>query len=140
VLVIIGLIVGGVLVGQSLISAAEVRAQITQIEKYNAAVNTFRSKFNAIPGDMRPEIVTLFGFVQGSACDGRAPGFRNGDGVLDGYFTPQVIQRDENILFWMDLSNSAAGPLIEGSYPNSSMSVPDCSAGHITPMAEPKDY
>ena len=51
-LVIIGLIVGGVLVGQDLIRAAETRAQITQFEKYQSAVNTFRGKFNAIPGDM----------------------------------------------------------------------------------------
>lgn len=33
VLVIIGLIVGGVLVGRDLIKAAEVRAQVSQIEK-----------------------------------------------------------------------------------------------------------
>jgi prepilin-type N-terminal cleavage/methylation domain-containing protein len=38
VLVIIGLIVGGVLVGQDLIRAAYIRAQITQIEKFNTAV------------------------------------------------------------------------------------------------------
>ncbi len=51
VLVIIGLIVGGVLAGQSLISAAAVRAQINQIASYNAAVNTFRDKYGGIPGD-----------------------------------------------------------------------------------------
>jgi prepilin-type N-terminal cleavage/methylation domain-containing protein len=45
VLVIIGLIVGGVLVGQGLIRAAGVRATITQIEKYNQAVNAFRGKY-----------------------------------------------------------------------------------------------
>lgn len=53
VLVIIGLIIGGVLVGQDLIRAAEIRAQITQIEQYNAAVNTFRNRFNGMPGDIR---------------------------------------------------------------------------------------
>jgi prepilin-type N-terminal cleavage/methylation domain-containing protein len=35
VLVIIGLIVGGVLVGQDLVKAAGVRATISQIEKFN---------------------------------------------------------------------------------------------------------
>lgn len=53
VLVIIGLIVGGVLVGQDLIRAAEIRATISQIDSYNSAVNTFRSRFGGIPGDMR---------------------------------------------------------------------------------------
>lgn len=53
VLVIIGLIIGGVLVGQDLIKAAEVRSTVAQLEGYNAAVNTFRSKYNSIPGDIR---------------------------------------------------------------------------------------
>ncbi len=38
VLVIIGLIIGGVLVGKDLIKAAEIRATISQINKYNHAV------------------------------------------------------------------------------------------------------
>lgn len=59
VLVIIGLIVGGVLVGQDLIKAAEIRAQITQIEQFNAAVNTFRVRFNGVPGDIRNAKVVL---------------------------------------------------------------------------------
>jgi hypothetical protein len=42
VLVIIGLIIGGILVGRDLIKASETRAQISQIEKYNTAVNTFK--------------------------------------------------------------------------------------------------
>lgn len=53
VLVIIGLIIGGVLVGQDLIKAAEIRATVAQIEGYNSAVNTFRSKYKGIPGDIR---------------------------------------------------------------------------------------
>jgi len=52
VLVIIGLIVGGVLVGQDLIKAAEIRAAVGQIEKYDAAMNTFRGKYNGLPGDL----------------------------------------------------------------------------------------
>ena len=53
VLVIIGLIVGGVLVGQDLIKAAEIRATVSQVEGYNSAVNTFRLKYNGLPGDRR---------------------------------------------------------------------------------------
>lgn len=51
VLVIIGLIVGGVLVGQNLIKAAELRATVSQIEQLNTAVNTFRGKYTGLPGD-----------------------------------------------------------------------------------------
>src|ERR1700688_3889289 len=84
VLVIIGLIVGGILVGQDLIKAAEVRAQISQIEKYNQAVNTFRAKFNAIPGDMAVSTAQQFGFLVGFACTGQQGG-RDGNGLIDGF-------------------------------------------------------
>src|ERR1700744_2868548 len=84
VLVIIGLIVGGILVGQDLIRAAETRAQISQIEKYNSAVNTFRGKFGALPGDMALSVANQFGFATGSSCDGTT-GKRDGNGLLDGW-------------------------------------------------------
>ena len=129
-LVVIGLIVGGILVGQSLISAAEVRAQITQIEKYNSAVNTFRSKFNAIPGDMRPEIAQQFGFLVGFACNGQM-GQRDGNGLIDGYSNVSNIYLQtagENNLFWQDLSSSIAGQLIEGQFPNSGAGPEGCGS------------
>jgi prepilin-type N-terminal cleavage/methylation domain-containing protein len=63
VLVIIGLIVGGVLVGRDLISAAAVRAQVSQIEKYNTAVNTFRAKYGALPGDISATAAAQFGLT-----------------------------------------------------------------------------
>lgn len=53
VLVIIGLIIGGILVGQDLIRNAEVRATIDEIEKYKTAIQTFRLKYNALPGDFK---------------------------------------------------------------------------------------
>src|SRR3984885_3925644 len=63
VLVIIGLIVGGVLVGQDLIKAAEIRATVSQIEKYNTAANTFQTKYNALPGDVPAAQAASFGMV-----------------------------------------------------------------------------
>src|SRR3984885_348580 len=72
VLVIIGLIVGGVLVGQDLIRAAQVRATVTQIEKYNSAVNTFRGKYGALPGDLNAGTAATFGFAA------RGPGVGQG--------------------------------------------------------------
>jgi prepilin-type N-terminal cleavage/methylation domain-containing protein len=87
VLVIIGLIVGGVLVGRTLVESAEYRAQITQFEQINSAVNAFRLKYNCLPGDCpnatsfftattQPEAVTngngngrICGFTVNNACD-----------------------------------------------------------------------
>jgi prepilin-type N-terminal cleavage/methylation domain-containing protein len=122
VLVIIGLIVGGVLTGQSLISAAEVRAQITQIEKYNSAVNTFRSKFNALPGDMNVATAQQFGFTVGASCDG-TQAHRDGNGLIDGgtAVSNNALSQtmNEAALFWQDISSSVAGNIIDGQFPNS---------------------
>jgi prepilin-type N-terminal cleavage/methylation domain-containing protein len=109
VLVIIGLIVGGVLTGQDLIRAAEVRATISQIEKYNTAVNTFYGKYQAIPGNMNATTAATFGF----STVGRtgAVGYGSGNGIIESY-DPGA----ESIMFWVDLSSPIAGGLIDGSF------------------------
>src|ERR1700735_2969244 len=80
VLVIIGLIVGGVLVGQDLIRAADVRAQISQIEKYQTAVNTFRGKYGYLPGDIKDPDASSFGFQPRGPYAGEG----DGNGILEG--------------------------------------------------------
>lgn len=52
VLVIIGLIVGGVLVAQSLIHIAELRRIAVKSHRNVLAIHTFRLKYSALPGDM----------------------------------------------------------------------------------------
>jgi prepilin-type N-terminal cleavage/methylation domain-containing protein len=52
VLVILGLLVGGVLSGQALIRASEMRSITAQANQYRAAIYSFRDKYFAIPGDM----------------------------------------------------------------------------------------
>jgi prepilin-type N-terminal cleavage/methylation domain-containing protein len=127
VLVIIGLVVGGVLLGQSLIAAAAVRAQITQIEQYNTAANTFREKYNALPGDMPSQIATQFGFTVGTGCTG-AQGKRDGNGLLESQPAPynQLQGEGEVALFWQDLS--AVG-LISGTFPNGGAAAIACPGG-----------
>ena len=111
VLVIIGLIVGGVLVGQDLIRAAEIRATVGQIEKYNSAVNTFRTKFNGIPGDLSAANATAFGFIARAGSAGR--GDNNGliGGVNSSTPLTQVFTQESGF-FWDDLSNAN---LIDGN-------------------------
>src|SRR5690606_5447486 len=65
VLVIIGLIIGGVLVGQDLIRSAQIRAQISQLDRFNVAVGAFRAKYNCIPGDCARVSTWLSGGVSG---------------------------------------------------------------------------
>jgi prepilin-type N-terminal cleavage/methylation domain-containing protein len=103
VLVVIGLIVGGILVGQNLINSATARAQVTQIEKYNTAVNTFRGKYGGLPGDMSASIASQFGFMG----RGTGPGQGDGNGVIEGFngsVADGFYQDGETLFFWVDLS------------------------------------
>lgn len=52
VLIIIGLIVGGVFVGQSMIRTSQIRAIINDMDRYIKAVDAFQQKYFALPGDM----------------------------------------------------------------------------------------
>lgn len=117
VLVIIGLIVGGILTGQDLIHAAMVRAQLSQIEKYNTAVNTFHNKYGGLPGDLGLATASQFGF-QAGGCTGSA-GMRDGNGYIEGWFGGYPDNNDQFLaetgMFWEDLS---AVNLIDGTFPN----------------------
>lgn len=52
VMIIIGLLIGGVLKGQELIDNAQVKSTVAQIKALEAALTTFRDKYNALPGDI----------------------------------------------------------------------------------------
>jgi prepilin-type N-terminal cleavage/methylation domain-containing protein len=53
VIVIIGLIVAGVVGGQSLVKTSKMNAQIIDFNKFEVAYNAFKLEYNAVPGDMR---------------------------------------------------------------------------------------
>jgi prepilin-type N-terminal cleavage/methylation domain-containing protein len=117
VLVIIGLIVGGVLVGRDLIEAASVRATISQIEKYNQAINTFKTKYNALPGDIDATTAATAGF----AARGIYAGEGDGDGILNGIWQNggagssggEFETGGETVMLWVDLSKAG---LIDGNF------------------------
>lgn len=75
VLVIIGLIVGGVLVGQDLIRAAQIHNTASQVEKIKISMNLFKLKINQIPGDSN-KMWAIYG-TQCAANEGRCNGNNN---------------------------------------------------------------
>jgi len=89
VIIIIGLIIGAIATGSTLIKAAELRKVISQIESYNTAVNTFKLKYNGLPGDMVNATdywpldsncaAGQNSFSTEATCNG------NGDGMIGGY-------------------------------------------------------
>ncbi|HEU5380286.1 MAG TPA: prepilin-type N-terminal cleavage/methylation domain-containing protein [Ktedonobacteraceae bacterium] len=79
VLAVIGLVIGGVVLGQDLIHAATISRQIGQIQEYKTAFNTFLLKYNCLPGDCSDATQIL-----GSADPfGNAINNGNGNGIID---------------------------------------------------------
>jgi|CXWL01.1.fsa_nt_gi prepilin-type N-terminal cleavage/methylation domain-containing protein len=114
VLVIIGLLVGGVLVGRDLIRAAEIRSQISQFERMNAAANTFRVKYNYLPGDIQDPDATQLGLAARIPC---ATGHNHGNGWIDFPDPPCPATywdyggpTGEGNLFWVDLNTTGVMP------------------------------
>ena len=130
VLVIIGLIVGGILVGQDLIKAAEIRATVAQVEKYNSAVNTFRTKYNALPGDITSTQAGAFGLYSETTLAGGA-GHQDGNGLIEcGASGAVTTPIGECLMFWRHLTDAN---LIDGSLGTSSAdSLIDVTTGKVT--------
>ncbi len=119
VLVIIGLIVGGVTAGSSLIRAAELNSIGSDVNKYKVAVNTFKLKYNALPGDMK-DAVSYWGRSDDGTFSGQCANpltnlgtgtqtcNGNGNGKVE--YDPNFW---EKFGFWKHLVNSE---ILEGSF------------------------
>ena len=111
VLVILGLLVGGVLTGQALIRSAELRSIVTERDRYVTALNTFRDKYMALPGDMA-NAYAYWGatcgtntMTAGVGCNGDGSGVIESSGIAGG--------RGEHLKAWEHLSRAG---LIEGAF------------------------
>ncbi len=135
VIVIIGLVVGGILVGKDMIKSFEIRAQISQLEKYNTAVNTFRIKYGQLPGDMDGVNASALGFVARAGTAGRG----DNNGVIKPHYygiesAPWYGlypwgQNAESLFFWEDLSKAG---LIEETINTAS----DTNVGNVSSSFE----
>ena len=126
VLVIIALVAGVVLTGQSLIADATIRSTITQVSKYRNAVTTFRIKYNGLPCDITNDRAIAFGF------QAKTNASRNSDRLIStgANWTPD--QCLETNLFWNDLSTSG---LIEAGYTGIDNFYNTASCGTATPTS-----
>ncbi len=140
VLVIIGLIIGGILVGQDLIKAANLRSLLSETEKIQTAVYTFKQKYACLPGDC--DKATMFWGTSAGACDGFGDTNVNGtatcNGNGDGYIgdvsivcagsAPSLCLGYEYYRFWQHLSNAE---LVKGKY--TGVSAPGTGTGVPVP-------
>ena len=129
VLVIIGLIVGGVLVGQDMRRAAEIRATVGQIEKYNTAFNTFRSKYNGVPGDLTAANAAALGLFAETGGPAGTAGHQDGNGIIEGGSTGATVGIGETLEFWRHLSDAN---LIDGAYGITGNSAIAAASGQAT--------
>lgn len=118
VLVILGLLSGGILTGQNLIRAAELRSVTTEFQKYQTAVMTFRDKYFALPGDM-PNATDFWGQVaSGASCKTTASSDSktcngDGDGQIEAWISTTSGHSSEHYRFWQQLANAG---LVEGFF------------------------
>ena len=115
VLVILGLLTGGILAGQSLIRAAELRSVSTEYSRYVTAAQSFRDKYFALPGDMT-NAQSLWGVAHATPATcvttlGAGTQTCNGDG--NGLVNYNAAGSNEWYRFWQHLTNAG---LIEGTY------------------------
>lgn len=115
VLVILGLLVGGVLSGQSLIRAAELRAVTSEYQRYATATNSFRDKYFQLPGDMNnaESFWTTLNATNATCRDTASTSTATCNGDGDGAIEIQSTRSRELFRFWQHLANAG---LIEGSY------------------------
>lgn len=103
VLVIIGLLLGGILKGQELITNARVRNLISQQDGIKAAFFGFQDRYRALPGDYTLATTNIPAVSTNAAC---GSGNGNGNGQVGS-------ANAENILAWDHLSKAG---FITGSF------------------------
>src|SRR5688572_15750081 len=114
VLVIIGLLIGGILAAQSMISTTKIQSFVRQIGQFDAAAGSFQARYNALPGD-----AVSFGCANGLAniC---------GDGLVEpAAGSVSNIWELEAAVFWPNLSDSGlkAENVDTGTYSTGTMDV-----------------
>ncbi len=119
VLVILGLLTGGILAGQSLIRASQLRAVTMEYQRFLTAIHTFRDEYFAIPGDMKnaqsfwgvahatPATCIITASTTTATCNG------DGDGKINPSDSTTAAGSNETFRFWQHLANAG---LIEGNY------------------------
>jgi prepilin-type N-terminal cleavage/methylation domain-containing protein len=119
VLSIIAVLIGGIMVGQSMIRSSQLQTVVTDVSTYLHAIQSFRDKYMAYPGDFS-NAEALWGsdvscpntpsntVPKIATCNG------NGDGYIhDEKSIPWTKDIYEEFRAWQQLSNAG---LIKGSY------------------------
>lgn len=114
VLVIIGFIVAGIMVGNSMIRQSQLLSSVSDEQRYVQAIGQFQQKYNYLPGDM-PTATSYWGTNPNCATGGAGTGTQtcNGSGS-------NQISGMESIYAWQHLANAG---MISGSFSGASKNM-----------------
>ena len=119
VLIIVGLIVGGVLAGQSLIRSARIQDSISQIKSFETSLGAFVLRYGMLPGDFAFNQAAANGFLARNGGLGCGDNNRrvsslfvsedDNDNAAD-FGEYGNCQADESNYFWLDMRDSGLMP------------------------------
>lgn len=122
VLAIIGLLAGGIMLGRGLLSASKVQSVVVDARGYSTAIQQFRDKYEALPGDMT-DASRLWGRADGAAVGAACPAVQttsgnptcdgNGNGMINAVKAGMGETGNEDGWAWQQMM--AAG-FITGNY------------------------
>jgi prepilin-type N-terminal cleavage/methylation domain-containing protein len=131
VITIIGLLIGGVLKGQEMIQNARVTATIAQVQSYLAAMETFRDRFDNLPGDFPRATTRLPGCTTSNFCvNGNGNNRIGTPPPVDNFYLDRTGSSQpavETTMFWKHM---ALADLISGINPQGNPDTPTWGQTH----------
>jgi len=106
VILIIGVIIGGIMLGQSLVTSSKLQLVITDADNYANAAANFKQTYQGLPGDFS-NAATVWGTdsngcTNGGGASGTCSG--DGDGMIES--AAAASQVGEMFLFWQHLAKA----------------------------------
>jgi prepilin-type N-terminal cleavage/methylation domain-containing protein len=108
-LLIIGLIIGGITAGSSLVQQAKLRSVLSEVRNYQTAINAFKLQYGTIPGDLTNATSYWNTSNNGALATSLANG--NGNGYIDNNEPLTAFQM-------LSLAGLTSNQLGYGSWPN----------------------
>ena len=125
VLVIIGMVVGGIMLGTSLVRSSELKSITAEVDRIQVATNAFREKYNGLPGDIT-NATAFWGATHAtfSNCINTASAAATPKSTCNGNGNGKILYDEtdmagvaftskEDLRAWKQLSNAG---LYEGNY------------------------
>ena len=147
VMIIIGLLIGGVLKGQELITNAQISSTVTQIRGIDTAAVTFRDMYNSLPGTIRSPATRLPNCDTNTACV--PSGGTAANGRLDtGFNADPAAGTDETAAFFLHMAkadllggidDSVDAEVFGGLFPEANVSGAGFHAAYSTGGTDPAE-